>query len=299
MVRRALLPCLCAGVLWPADAAARTDERGRPFARGTFQPSLGLGASFGGPLAVMHLGLGARYFVVHGLGPGLEVSDTILVYGPQTRAQFPGIERQLPTNIVRILPSLQWVFVRTRWFSPYVLGGAGPVFYNHGGGTVGEWMAGGGAFIGLGGPVFVDLGVGFSGVFPRETCRAAFTYQSEAGGAELDACSFSWGPRLGLALAFGVGGDSGRRRKTRAPPPPPERGWEAPVPEPPPPASEPSPEPPPAPELEEPPAGAPETAPAGEEPAPPIPDAAPAPDLVAPEIDEPAPPPSDANTPDR
>lgn len=244
-MRRTLL--VLAGVLaaWalPQEAWAGKDDP-RPFSKGTFQPSLGLGASFGGDVSVVNIGLGARYFVVGGLGPGLSISDTILIYDEDTRANFPGIEEQTPTNIVRILPNLQWVFVRTRWFSPYVIGGVGPEFYNNGGGTVGAWMAGGGALIGLGGPVFVDLGVQFNGVFPVEQCREAFTYRTAGLSAELDSCSFTWGPRLGLTIAFGMGGGGGKRRGRKnqpeqepRPTPPPERAWE------PPPEPEPAPEP--------------------------------------------------------
>lgn len=244
--------------LWPEEAQARVDEKGRPFGKGTLQPSLGAGASFGGSLSVVSIGLGARYFVANGLGPGLTVSDTILIYGDSLRADYPGIATQTPTNIVRLLPNLQWIFVRTRWFSPYVIGGVGPVFYNHGGGTVGEWMAGGGAYIGLGGPVFVDLGVGFTGVFPQQKCEDAFYYRGpNVEGQVLDACSFTWGPRLGLTIAFGVGGDEGgrskrRRRRDREETPPPrdpepDRAWEPP----PEPAPPPPPEPAPAPAPED------------------------------------------------
>jgi hypothetical protein len=261
----------------PAVAGGAPDDRGRPFSRGTLQPSLGVGGSFGGPVSVVGIGLGARYFVLGGLGPGLDVSDTILIYDAKTRAELPGIQSQTPTNIVRILPNLQWVFVRTRWFSPYVLGGTGPVFYNHGGGTVGHWLAGGGAYIGLGGPIFLELGVTFSSVFPRSDCRDAFTWTDGDATAELrGACNLTWGPRLGLTVAFGVDSDGERHKSRREPPPPappPTRAWEEPAEEP---APEPEPEPAPAPEPEPasepaPPEPAPAPVPAPPEPPPPPP----------------------------
>jgi hypothetical protein len=232
------LVALAAVALAPSDANARPDQKGRPFGKGTFQPSLGLGASFGDPdINVVNLGLGARYFPVNGLGPGLSVDDTILIYTKSLKADFPGIEDQTPTNIVRLMPSLQWIFVRTRWFSPYVLGGVGPVFYNNGRGTVGQWLAGAGAYIGIGGPVFISLGVNFTGPFPRSDCLDAFTYNvppPNQQSIQLSSCSYNISPTIGLALAFGVGGGGGKRKAKKNPPPsdepPPSRGWDDPEP---------------------------------------------------------------------
>ena len=201
------------GVTSTADARP-PDDGNRPWRRGILMPSVGLGAGFTSNLTQVHLGLGASYFVANGLAFGLGVSDTIFIFSQDFRATYPGIEDQVATNMVRIMPTARWVFWRNRWFSPYVFGGAGPVFLNHGGGTVGEWNAGPGAYIGLGGPVFLDLGVGFSARFPREKCDEAFYYNGpSAAGQVIDACSFRWGPRIGLVLAFGGGRSSGRSRR--------------------------------------------------------------------------------------
>ena len=231
-MRTSALPlALAALLLLPADAAAR--GRGpddRPWGRGVLLPSIGAGASFSSYLSTVSIGLGASYFVANGLAFGLSVTDTVFIYSRGLRAEYPGIADQVTTNMVRVMPSLQYVFWRGRRFAPYVFGGAGPVFLNHGGGTVGEWSAGPGAFIGLGGPVFLDLGVGFSARFPKDKCDAAFYYSGpDAEGQVLDACSFRWGPRIGLVLAFGGGG---RRQRAEAPPPerPAPRAWEEPAP---------------------------------------------------------------------
>jgi len=215
----------------PERASARPDDD-RPWGRGVLVPSLGLGASVSSPLSTVTFGLGASYFIANGLGIGLGVSDTVLIFSRSFRATYPGVEDQVATNIVRVMPTLQYVFWRGHRFAPYVFGGAGPVFLNNGGGMVGEWTAGPGAFIRIGGPIFLDLGVGFSSRFPRDKCDAAFTYEGpNASGQIIDACSFRWGPRIGLVIAFG-----GRRAPAQRPPPaaspPPHRTWEEPTPPP-------------------------------------------------------------------
>jgi hypothetical protein len=128
--------------------------------------------------------------------------------------------------MLELTPTLQYVFFRSRRFSPFVYGGVGPVFFNHGAGTHGQWVAGPGVSINVAGPLYVNLGVGFSGLFPTGRCNDALTYQPEdptVPGVLLDLCSFRWGPQVGMVLAFG--GGRGRERR----PPPRER---EPVPEP-------------------------------------------------------------------
>jgi len=192
-------------------------------------PSVGLGGGFSANLTQLSIGLGASYFVANGLALGLSVTDTVFIFSQDFRAAYPGIEDQVATNMLRIMPSLRYVFWRNRRFSPYVHGGAGPVFLNHGGGMVGEWNAGPGAYIGLGGPVFLDLGVGFSARFPKETCDAGFYYNGpDAAGQVIDACSFRWGPRIGLVLAFG-GSRASAPRRSREERQPPQQTWEEPA----------------------------------------------------------------------
>lgn len=234
----------------PERAGARPSDD-RPWGRGVLVPSLGFGASISPPVSTVSFGLGASYFVANGLGIGLGVSDTVLIFSRSFRATYPGVEDQVATNIVRVMPTLQYVFWRGYRFAPYVFGGAGPVFLNNGGGMVGEWTAGPGAFIRIGGPIFLDLGVGFSARFSKEKCDAAFTYDGPtASGQIIDACSFRWGPRIGLVIAFG-----GRRAPPQRQPaaaPPPSRAWEEPA-SPPPGPPQPVPieaEPDPAPETE-------------------------------------------------
>lgn len=207
---------------WPgeAEAAPRDD---RPWGRGTVMPRIGLSpwGLFNQDIASLSFGLGGEYFVVNGLSLGLDVSDTIFIYRSAFKAQYPGIERQLPTNSLELVPALRYVFFRSRWFSPYVRGGVGPVFFNHGAGTHGQWVGEPGVFINLSGPLYLDLGVGFSGLFPGGRCNEALTYRPEdsaMGGVALDLCSFRWGPQIGFVVSFG-GGGRGRERR----PPPRER----------------------------------------------------------------------------
>lgn len=204
---------------WPGDAqAAPRDDR--PWGRGTVMPRIGLSpwGLFNQDIASLSFGLGGEYFVVNGLSLGIDVSDTIFIYRSAFKAQYPGIELQLPTNSFELVPALRYVFFRSRWFSPYVRGGVGPVFFNHGAGTHGQWLGEPGAFINLTGPLYLDLGVGFSGLFPGGRCNEALTYRPEdsaMGGLALDLCSFRWGPQIGFVVAFG---GSGRGRERRPSP---------------------------------------------------------------------------------
>ncbi|MGB1275758.1 MAG: hypothetical protein ACPG77_08410, partial [Nannocystaceae bacterium] len=85
----------------------------------------------------------------------------------------------------------------------------------HGGGVLGEWQAGPGFYIGLGGPVFLNLGVVFSGRIPGEACREAYTYRGPDSAAQFDSCGWGWGIRGGLVFALGL------RKKRSSPPPAP------------------------------------------------------------------------------
>jgi hypothetical protein len=124
-----------------------------------------------------------------------------------------------------------------------VLGGVGPRFVNHGKPTLAVWQAGAGAFIGLGGPVFLDLGVGFQQAFPRDRCDRTYTFETTETPSSVvtlgGACLVTISPRIGLAIGLGVGGESRKRsrRKRSGDAPPAVRGSTAPAP--PPPASTP------------------------------------------------------------
>lgn len=207
-----------AALAWPTDAAAAPRDD-RPWGRGVMRPTFGLSpwGLFNPDVASLSFGLGFNYFIINGLSLGLGVSDTIFIYRSAFKAQYPGIEDQLPTNMVELTPSLQYVFFRHRRFSPYVYSGVGPVFFNHGAGTHGQWVAGPGVYINVAGPLYASLGVGFSGMFPGGRCNDALTYRPESAGTGgsllLDLCSFRWGPQIGFAVAFGGGG----RREPRAP----------------------------------------------------------------------------------
>jgi hypothetical protein len=199
-----------------ASPVSAAPSRERPWGRGTMQPTFGFGLGLGRDATQLGFGLGFRYFVVGGLGVGLSLSDSITIFSSSLKNDFPGVNKQIPTNTFRITPSLQYVFYRSRWFSPYAHAGVGPAIFNNGGGVVGQWVAGPGAYIGIGGPVYLNVGVDFSSMFPRGKCDRAYRYEAAGSTVQFEGyCGFSWGPNIGLVVAFGGG-----RGKRRASPPP-------------------------------------------------------------------------------
>jgi hypothetical protein len=276
-----LVVAIAGAFAWHGDAHAAQDERGRPWARGTFTAGFGPGLGFGGDVTHLHLGASGRYFVVNGLALGLSLADTILIYSASLKNEFPGINKRLPTNVFRLVPHVQYVFFRNQWFSPYVLAGVGPAFMNHGSGTHGYWRAMPGAYIGLGrSGIFLDIGIQFDGMFPVGRCVDAITDETTGlypGGL----CSFGWGPHIGIVGAFGGRGQS-RRSRDAAPPSNPLPREVAPAPEP----APAQPDPPTASPEEQPPVTTP-VEPVPSEPPPPGPDDAPPP---GPAPSEPPPP---------
>lgn len=213
---------LAVAAAWPGTARAEPPED-PPWARGvtSFELDLSPWGLLNEDVTSLSFGLSARRYLVHGLALGLGVSDTLFVYREAFKAHHPGVEAQLPTNMVEVTPLLQYVFFRSRWLSPYVYGGLGPVFFNHGGGVHGQWHGGPGVYVHVRGPIFASLGVGFSGLFPGARCSDALVYQpegSDAPGIPVDLCSFRWGPQIGVALAFG-GRGRGRAQPPRRPAP--------------------------------------------------------------------------------
>ncbi|MEZ4427992.1 MAG: hypothetical protein R3A51_09935 [Nannocystaceae bacterium] len=261
-MRRLACTALIACALIIPDAADAREPDQKPWGQGILMPSLGLGGSFGGDISQLYVGAGVSYFVINGLAPGLDLNARFTFYSERYKNSSPGLVDNIPTHEFRIVPSLQYVFYRNRWFSPYAYAGVGPLFLNHGGGTLGYWIAGPGFYIGIGGPVFLNLGVTFSSPFPKDQCLDAYSYELDnvlymAGGA----CNVGWGIRAGLVLSFGVGG----KKKQRERPPPASEPYYRPAPvpstspgyaEPQPPASQPPPGQPP---TSQPPPGAPPT----------------------------------------
>lgn len=204
-----------------AEAEAAEDD-GRPWAQGTVVPNFGFGFGYSQDLVSLSFGVGAGYYIANGFSLGLSVDDEVLLYSKALRGELPDLENQIPTNVFSLTPTAQWVFLRRPRFSPYVFAGIGPVFFNNGNGVHGHWTAGPGAYVGLAGPLWLDLGVGFSGLFPTQQCNEAFEYQPAGPDLDpipvLDYCSFRWGPRIGLVLALGTR-RSTRRDRARAPDP--------------------------------------------------------------------------------
>jgi len=260
-VRRALplALSLLTTITLPATATARPFSRepdDKPWVRGTLMPSFGLGGGFsqggGGSLLVA---AGLSYFVVNNLGFGLSLRNFTTFLPASLKADFPGIEKQIPTNEFSVIPGMTLVLYRSFRFSPYVAGGVGPVFLNHKRGVVGEWNAGPGVLIGLGRMLALSLGVSFSMRFPADRCDDAYRFPGDTT-QKLSACGVRWGINGGLVFGFGVG------RKRNSPPPPQDPTY-APAP-----APEPYPEPAPSPGYTGPgPAPTPSAPPPGEAPA--------------------------------
>lgn len=203
-----------------AQSAPLYRNSDRPWGKGILMPSLALGGSFGGGNDINHvlIGAGVSYYVLSGFAVGLTLTDQIFFLSADFKARYPGIQNAIPTNHFTMMPTLQYVFWRNPWFSPYAFAGTGPVFLNHKNGVIAQWTAGPGFYIGTGSPVFIDLGVSFSGSYPTDKCRDAFSHTVGNTLITTSNCSWGWGIRGGLVLAFGVGG-----RKQRSTPPFPER----------------------------------------------------------------------------
>lgn len=295
-MRRAILLTVFAALALPVQTARGGDDDDRPFRRGMILPSVALGGSFtrnyGGSLLV---GAGASYFVVGGLAVGLHLRNVSTFYSQDYKQTYAPWFSQIPTNEFSLTPSLLWVIYRGQRVAPYVSLGAGPVFLNKKRGVLGQWSVGPGVMIGTGGPLWIDLGLGFGMRFTGDRCERAYTFTAPGAGTLYAdrACSFTWGFRGGLV--FGIGGRRQPRIKNSRPSPPP--GYQSP-----PASSYPEPEPytapapaQPVPEASPPPSPPPPVEPPSEGPPPAPLEPAPAP-LETPPEPSPAPPPGESLT---
>jgi hypothetical protein len=200
---------LAFGLAAPARVQARTPPENavQPWRKGTLAPSFEFGFGYRRDAISLGFGVGLGYYIIDGLSLGLELDDTVSLYSANRRSRHPNLGDEVPTNLVRLTPTVRYVFFRRYRFSPYVEAGIGPTFLNNGHGPLGHWKAGPGVFIGLTGPLFLDVGVVFSGFFPVDRCDSAFDYApagADPVGVLDGVCAFDWGPRVGLALAFDV-----------------------------------------------------------------------------------------------
>lgn len=101
----ALVPAALFGAA--SEAHAGVDEQGRPWAKGSIVPELGIGFGYSEDLTSLRFGLGARYFVINGLSVGLSLSDTVLIFSGEYKSQFDDLTNNIPTNIFEITPKLQ------------------------------------------------------------------------------------------------------------------------------------------------------------------------------------------------
>lgn len=204
-----------------APEARAADEEERPWQARTIAPSAALGFEYDRDSIAFSFGAGLDYYVLPGFSFGVVLSDQIVLYSDDLRARLVGVEDQIPTNMFRATGLARFVFYRGRVFSPFIFAGLGPTVLNNRNGTFGHWVAGPGAYVHLVANVYLDLGMNFGGMFPVERCGNAFEFEPPRGApfrAVEDYCSFRWGPRLGIVVAFGA------RPRTRSIPPPPTDG---------------------------------------------------------------------------
>lgn len=224
-MRKVLAATLAGAVLLTsglAEAGPPRDNQDKPWGRGVFSVGGGLGGSFfgdgGGSLV---FGVNAEYFVWHGIGLGLGYSNQFLFLSDSYKRNFPGIEDRVPTYFGYLSPTLRVFLFRSFRFSPYVIGGTGPVFLNNQQPTLGQWQAGGGVYIGLGRSAALDIGVGVSQLYTRSACERAtgetFTAQQTGRTSDtrvfVNTCAIGIFPRIGIV--FGFGGKKEGDRKTR------------------------------------------------------------------------------------
>ena len=202
-----VLPVALACLLWAPSAEAKPDAQGRPFGQGTMVPRIGLGVGFNPSFFSLGWSAGFGYFVVDGLELGATLSGTHLIWSPDIKLEYRGIEDKLPGTLIEVTPKLRYIFYRSPAFSPYAFAGVGPTMLtnNAPAPVIGHWTAGPGVIIGLGPHVFLDLSVSFSGRFPGQTCTDAYTgvFDTNDGLVELEVggfCGFQWSPGVGVGI---------------------------------------------------------------------------------------------------
>ncbi len=184
----------------PKVVEAKLDDAGRPWAQHTITVGPTIGFGWGSYSTTLVLGVGAGYYVLDGLEVSLFVTDSITFWNSRLENEFPGSSKQLPSNEVTILPSLRYVFYRSRSFSPYVMAGVGPSFLNHDSPVLGYWQGAFGAFVGAGKYVSLDLSLQLFGYFPQNLCQEAYT--SDTVILEGPCYPVGLGPGLGIVMSF-------------------------------------------------------------------------------------------------
>src|SRR5690606_2224997 len=128
-----------------------------------FLPRLSLGANFNPFSTVLRVGGGATVFVHRGLGFGLELDYTAVLYREATRIGYPGIDAALPHHVIEVMPQLWWVAMPQELFSPYLRAAVGPVFHaptTHAARVLGKWAVGAGVIFDVDG-FWIDIGANF------------------------------------------------------------------------------------------------------------------------------------------
>jgi hypothetical protein len=235
-MRRAVSLVLCLSTALNLPASASAAERTRPYAlepeprpwgRGTLMPSLNLGSSLaidrasGSLLLVGDL----SYFFIDNLAAGVSLRNARTFFPSTLKEWYPGLEQQVATNELSVVPGMTFVIDRGYLVSPYIGLGAGPVFLNNGQGILGEVVAAPGVLISLRRQLAVRLAFDVAFRLPEARRDAAYRYSGPGGeNIGFGGGLVNFGFQLGLVFGVGVG------RKRHAPPTPPREPDRAPAP---------------------------------------------------------------------
>jgi len=149
-------------------------------------PATWFSAGAGGGPNVVSIGLGVTQFVVPWVGVGLELRDDIIFNSPGTFNSFVAT------------PTVTFLALPRRHFSPFARAGFGVNFYSAGLGVYGQWRAGGGFLIRFARRYSVDIGLEVGGNVPRDKWFRNF--ECDGGGEK---CWLSYWPSVGFGVAFG------------------------------------------------------------------------------------------------
>jgi hypothetical protein len=182
----------------PAGADVSEGRRVRPtgaIRRNGGELGLFADTSIASSLTLVGFGIRGGWFARESLEIGAELQGALLLASPTEPSQRPRAGD--PTAAFRFTPLLRWLPLRSEVFAASLLLGVGPAVFGSGGGVLGHAVAAPGAWVHLGGRVWLDLAIRFSLSFPGPRCRAAFAAPAAPG-----FCELQFGPQLGVLVVF-------------------------------------------------------------------------------------------------
>lgn len=181
-----------------ARAGANASQGPRPLGvirRNGGELGLFADTSIASSLTLVGFGLRGGWFARESLEIGAELQGALLLASTTEPSQRPRAGD--PTTAFRFTPLLRWLPLRNEVFAASLLVGVGPAVFGSGGGVLAHAVAAPGAWVRLGGRIWLDLAIRFSLTFPGPRCRAAFS-----GPAAPGFCELQFGPQLGLLVVF-------------------------------------------------------------------------------------------------